>query len=82
MATDKRAENAALALPVFGALLMVPPLLSVFNVPEKLFGIPLVALYLFTLWIALIAAAMLLFRRRTEEQDNSGEIRGESDETP
>lgn len=62
MVNRKRLETAALVLPVFGALLVVPPLLGVFNVPVTISGIPVVAIYLFSVWIALIGATFILSR--------------------
>ena len=62
MAERRRIETAALFLPIFGALLFVPPLLGVFNIPVTVFGIPIVAIYLFSIWIALILATFLLSR--------------------
>jgi hypothetical protein len=62
MPSRRRLETAALVLPVFGALLVVPPLLGVFNVPVTIGGIPLVAIYLFSIWIGLIVATFVLSR--------------------
>jgi hypothetical protein len=63
MAGRRRIETAALVLPIFGALLIVPPLIGVFNLPVALFGIPLIAIYLFAVWIGLIGATAMLSRR-------------------
>ena len=60
MASRTRLETAALVLPLFGALLFVPPLLGVFNVPVAIFGVPVVAIYLFSVWLGLIGATALL----------------------
>ncbi len=73
MAESRRVQTAAFILPVFGALLCVPPLLSVFNVPATVIGIPLVAIYLFSVWIGLIGITFVLSRRLGREEDASSE---------
>lgn len=72
MARRHRREHAALALPVLGAIAIVPPLLSVFNRPVTFAGIPLVAIYFFSLWIVLIAATAFLSGRMRNTADSSG----------
>lgn len=57
-----RRHDAALLLPIAGALAMLPPTATFFAVPERLFGVPLVVLYIFVLWVGLIAAAFILSR--------------------
>ena len=58
-----RLRNAAVLVPLLGLLLLLPPLIAPFTVPARMFGIPLVVLYLFGLWAALIATACWLARR-------------------
>jgi hypothetical protein len=77
MARSRRLETAALLLPVFGALLFVPPLLGVFNIPVTIVGIPVVAIYLFSVWLGLIGATFVLSRRLGRGSDNGGENGGE-----
>lgn len=43
------------AVFLLGLVLFNPPLLAVFGVPAMLFGLPLLYLYLFAAWAALIA---------------------------
>ncbi len=71
MANRRKLENAALALSVFGVILMVPPLLSIFNIPIKLFGAPLVVIYLFSLWLVLIGATFFLSSRLKSPNENN-----------
>jgi len=52
------------ALCLLGLLLFNYPLLAVFNVPEMLFGIPLLYVYFFLAWAALIALMALVIERR------------------
>lgn len=49
-----------LVLTVFGGLLMLPPLVYVFNQDISHFGIPQIVFYLFALWLLLIAGTALL----------------------
>ncbi len=62
MAERRKLENVALVVPVFGAMLFVPPLISIFNVDTRVLGLPLVVFYLFAVWLALIAGTALLSR--------------------
>lgn len=80
MAGRRKLENAALALLVFGALLMVQPILNIFNVPVRLFGVPLVVIYLFMVWITLVGVTLLLSRRmpQSEISRDVAEREGES----
>lgn len=55
-------EHAAFLLPVAAALLIVPPLLTLFDAGLLVFGVPLQTLYLFAVWLAMIAGAALLAR--------------------
>ena len=58
-----KAREALAMLPVFGLLLLTSPLLGVFDRPLSVLGVPLVIVYLFGVWVALIGAALLLSRR-------------------
>lgn len=59
----RRREQAAFMLPIAGALLIVPPLLTPFCVPHRVFGAPLNTVYLFSVWLAMILGAVLASRR-------------------
>jgi len=52
-----------LALFLLGLVLLSPPLLSIFNGPGWLFGIPLLYIYLFAVWGALIGLIALASER-------------------
>lgn len=68
------APDAAVALPLFGLLLLMPPLITLFALNLDLAGVPLIVIYVFGVWIALIICAALLARRldpgRDEEPGN------------
>lgn len=59
---SSKAPDAAVALPLFGLFLLMPPVISLFAAPASLFGVPLIVLYLFGVWAILIACAALLTR--------------------
>lgn len=51
------------AVPVAMVFLLMPPMLTVFDHPVLIFGIPLLHVYLFAVWFAGIAATAFLTRR-------------------
>ncbi|MGH8746034.1 MAG: hypothetical protein ACREUK_06040 [Burkholderiales bacterium] len=57
-----RARDAARALPLIGMFLLLPPVIGSFAAPVAVAGVPLVVLYLFSVWLALVLAAALLAR--------------------
>jgi hypothetical membrane protein len=60
---DSKVRDRALVLPLVGALLLISPLVGIFQLEFKLAGIPFTLIYLFTVWAFLIAAAAALSRR-------------------
>jgi len=50
------------ALFVIGVAALHPPLLVAFNRPASFFGIPVLPLYLFTAWGALVVISWILSR--------------------
>lgn len=57
-----RARDAAIALPLLGLFLLMPPIIGLFAVPVDIAGVPLIVIYLFGVWLALVLAAALLGR--------------------
>ena len=67
-APSGRTRDLALVLPVFGTLALVPPFIGLFARPGMaVAGIPLIVVYLFGLWLALILAALVLARRLAKD---------------
>jgi hypothetical protein len=60
---DVRGQRLA-ALCLLGLVLFNYPLLAVFNVPGTLFGIPVLYVYFFLAWAALIGLMALVIERR------------------
>lgn len=50
-------------LPVFGALLLLPPLIDLFGASPRLAGIPVKIVYLFLVWIVLVLGAVMISSR-------------------
>lgn len=50
------------ALSVLGLVALYPPLLGAFNRPGTLLGIPILPLYLFAIWTALVLVGWMLTR--------------------
>lgn len=60
-----------LLLTVGGALFMLPPLVHVFNQPIAHLGIPQIVLYLFAVWLLLIAGTALLTHALPPDEPNA-----------
>ena len=55
----ERKAQRLIALFVFGWLLFNYPVLSLFNVPEMVFGVPVLYAYIFAAWLLLVALMAL-----------------------
>lgn len=58
-----RLRDAAVLLPAIGVFLLMPPAINLFTGTRLVAGVPLIVVYLFGVWLALIACAGLLARR-------------------
>ncbi|WP_421997330.1 hypothetical protein [Reyranella sp.] len=58
----QRTRDAATLLPVAAAALLLPPFILVFAAPLTVAGIPLIVVYVFAVWAAIILGAWLLSR--------------------
>lgn len=59
----QKVRDAILAVTIFGSLLLLPPILPFFDRPVSVFGMPLIVIYVFGVWLALIGFAWALSRR-------------------
>jgi hypothetical protein len=57
-----RARDAARVLPMLGLFLLMPPVITLFAAPLRVAGVPLIVVYLFGVWLALVLGAALLGR--------------------
>ena len=70
MHAPSRTREFLVALFLLGALLLMPPLLIVFNQATQILGIPVLYLYLFIVWATLIALVAFVIERR----DSAGDL--------
>ena len=64
----KAKELLAACFLLFGALLL-PPLLTIANRPVLVAGVPALVLYLFGIWIAIVAVLVWVAARRHGRED-------------
>ena len=65
---------------LLGVFLFNPPLLSIFDLPLQVFGVPLLYLYLFTCWAALLLLVAFIIEKggdTQEAQESHEEAAGE-----
>jgi hypothetical protein len=60
---SSKTPDAAVVLPLFGLFLLMPPIITLFATQIDIGGIPLIVVYVFGVWAALIVCAALLARR-------------------
>ncbi len=61
--TGGRVADRAFVLPIVAFFLLTPPILGIFNAKLFVFGIPLLHVYCFAVWLAAIACGGWLARR-------------------
>ena len=62
-AHKRKLRDGALLLPIFGAFLLISPLITVFTGATTLFGLPLIFVYIFGVWLGLVLLARAMARR-------------------
>ncbi|UUP18310.1 hypothetical protein [Nitratireductor thuwali] len=62
-------RDAAVLLPVAAAALLLPPFILVFAAPVYIAGVPLIVVYVFSVWAGVVLCAWLLARRHAEAPD-------------
>jgi hypothetical protein len=72
------ARDAAVLLPVAGAILLLPPFVLVFAAPVLIAGIPLIVAYVFGVWASIVLGAWLLARHHARRPD-SGDATADAD---
>ena len=76
-------QEAALIVPLLGLFLLTPPFISIFSIKVSIFGIPLIVLYIFVVWISLILTTRFLAARLgrddAERADRDAPERSEDD---
>mgnify|MGYP000020278090 CR=1 FL=1 len=69
--TGRKSREAAILLPLLGLLLITPPFVEIFAADVTLFGVPLLAAYLFAIWAGMIICAFLLSRTLSRHADGN-----------
>ena len=69
----RKIESAALFITIFGAMLILPPLVTLFQDSQRLAGIPFEVIYLFVAWAALVLGAWWLGRNLPRENGTTPE---------
>ena len=77
MAARHKLIGGMLLLTIMGLLLMVPPLVYVFDQPIAHLGIPQIVLYLFILWLLLIVGTALLTHALPREVPDADPAEGD-----
>lgn len=65
----QRLRSAAVVVPLLGAFLLLPPFLPLFAAPVRVFGLPLIAAYIFGVWLLLVLATWALTRALGPDDD-------------
>ena len=60
---QRKLQDAAILLPIFGAFLIISPIITIFAGSTTLFGLPLIFLYIFGVWLGLVIIARAMARR-------------------
>ena len=69
---ESRYADRALVLTVATLILLTPPILSIFDVPVLILGVPLLHVYGFTVWLAAIVCGFLIAKRTTYDDTPGG----------
>ena len=82
MAPPNRTPERLVALFVLGVVLMVPPMVEVFNRPVRVLGIPVLYLYVFVAWGALIVLVAATVRTIAFDDDSASETDADASRDP
>lgn len=62
----RRRQDAALVLPIFGIVMLITPVFTIFTKDISVFGLPLPFLYVFGIWFILILLSRRMARILTK----------------
>jgi len=68
---NRGARDAAAILPFLGVVLLFPPVVYIFAAPVAVAGVPLIVLYLFGVWAAVILAAWIVSLRLKPDAEDA-----------
>ena len=67
----RRRQDAALVLPIFGVVIFITPIFTIFTKDVLIFGAPLPFLFLFGFWFLLILLARRMSRLLTKGDEGN-----------
>ncbi|MBY8975447.1 hypothetical protein KHP62_06500 [Rhodobacteraceae bacterium NNCM2] len=71
----RKVKDSALIMPLIGLLFLTPPIANLFAVDERLFGVPVLVIYIFAVWAMLILGALILSRRLRQSEEDTRRLR-------
>jgi putative effector of murein hydrolase LrgA (UPF0299 family) len=77
-ADPARVHDAARLLPILGVVLLMPPVVALFVSDARVGGVPLIVVYVFGTWLALIACAA--WRARALAKSAAEKLRRDGDQ--
>lgn len=66
----RKTRDRAMVLLSLGIVLLMPPVAGVFELNEKIFGVPVTLVYLFSIWFFLIIATARLAGALTRSEES------------
>jgi hypothetical protein len=80
MTPGRRYRIFALLLPVAGLILFMPPYLRIPSRAEHLFGMPVLHVYIFSIWLIAVVLTAIVSRRLINEAGADSPERRKTDE--
>jgi len=71
MANRRRSEGFGFFLPILGVILIMPPIVHLFDRGGGVFGLPIIFAYLFGVWLFLVVSAFILSRLLPRDEPSS-----------
>lgn len=68
-------RDAATVLPFLAVALLVPPIILIFSAPVAIAGVPLIFIYIFGVWAAIILGALVIALRLGRASAGEGPAR-------
>ena len=68
IANPQKIRELAFIAPLVGALFLMPPVIWLFSKDVRVFGMPIIMLYVFGVWVALIVIALLLAKKLSKPE--------------
>ncbi|ODU84619.1 hypothetical protein [Devosia sp. 63-57] len=79
MADRRRVVGGMFMLTVLGLVLLVPPVVTLFNHDISIMGMPQIVVYIFGVWVLLIVGTVVLTRNLTPDTPDIAERQDEGD---